>query len=82
MAKATLEFNLNDPDDLEQYNRMNKASDLCAFTWEVVYNLKKRAIRKFEDQEDKDCFDAIDYVFQQIHESLNEHSINIDELYR
>ena len=82
MAKAILEFNLNDPDDLEQYNRMNKSSDLCAFIWEVVYNIKKRAINRFENEEEPDCFEAIDYVFEQIHESLHEHSINIDDLYR
>ena len=38
---ATLTFNL--PADQEEYNRVNKASDLCAFVWDFEQFLRSEA---------------------------------------
>jgi hypothetical protein len=52
--------------------RMLKADDMAYFIWELVHN----GWRKFKHSEDYDYEPAWD----RIHELLQEHNINIDEL--
>ena len=42
MAKATLEFNLKNPEDLRDYNLFNNAGGMFDALFEISCNLKKR----------------------------------------
>ena len=41
MAKATLEFDLNEPDDVLAHLRAVKSLDLALALWDIVHNTKK-----------------------------------------
>lgn len=81
MAKAILEFDLNDHDDRLAHMRCVKATDMAIVLFEITNNLKKKCERICEGMEaDSDQFDGVYTTFQQIGELLDEHGINIDEL--
>jgi len=81
MAKAILEFDLNDHDDKMAHLRCVKSIDMALVLFEISYNLKKKCENICEGMEaDSDQFDGVYTVFQQISELLDEHGINIDEL--
>jgi hypothetical protein len=87
MAKAILEFDLNDPDDSMAHLRAVKSTDMAMAIWEIVYNTKKRLEYKIENDETHpgpagplNSYDVLDLVYKQIWESLDEHGIKIDEL--
>ena len=79
MAKATLEFDLNDPDDSMAHMRAVKSTDMAMAIWEIVYNTKKKIEWEIE-QSNLDANDTLDKVYYKIWESLEEHGIKIDEL--
>ena len=79
MAKATLEFDLNDSDDMIAHLRAVKSLDMAMALWEIVHNTKKGLEWSMEGQE-IDKYDALELVYQKIHEILDEHNINTDEL--
>ena len=80
MAKATLEFDLNDGDDAMAHLRAVKSLDMALSIWEILYNTKKGIEWKIESQEIKDPYEAMDKVYERIWEILDEHGIKIDEL--
>ena len=79
MAKATLEYNLSDPDDVMAHKRAIKSLDMAMALWDIVHNTKKGLEWSMEDKE-IDKYDALELVFERIHEILDEHNINTDEL--
>jgi len=79
MAKATLEFDLNDSDDMIAHLRAVKSLDMAMALWEIVHNTKKGLEWSMEDKE-IDKYEALELVYQKIHEILDEHNINTDEL--
>ena len=84
MAKAILEFDLNDFDDLSRYERVNKADDVCAALWHILHNTKKQLLWKVEanEQNFKDNpYEIVEMVYEKIWEIVNDNNINIDELY-
>jgi len=70
MAKATLEFDMNDPDDLKAFKRAVKSTDMAVVLFEITHNLQRR------------CPDTkeVDKVFKAINEYMELHNINLDEL--
>jgi hypothetical protein len=79
MAKAILEFDLNDPDDTMAHLRAVKSLDMALVLWEMLYNTKKRICSEIEF--DKiDAYSAVDKIFEKFHEEMNERGINLDEL--
>ena len=85
--KATLDFDLNDPDDRMDHKRCVKALDMALVLWEFYHNSKKSLEYKVEGiMTDKDeefsPFDAINVVYEHFRELLNEYDINIDKLIR
>jgi len=66
--KATLTFDLNNPEDEMAHLRCVKSESMAFVLWEVVYNLRKRC-----ENDGKDVFDAI-------YELMEDNGINIDEL--
>ena len=79
MAKATLEYNLSDPDDVIAHKRAIKSLDMAMALWDIVHNTKKGLEWSMEGKE-IDKYDALELVFEKIHEILNDHNIITDEL--
>lgn len=79
MAKATLEFDLNEPDDVLAHLRAVKSLDMALALWDIIHNTKKGLEWSMEGKE-IDKYDALELVYGKIHEILNDHNINTDEL--
>ena len=84
MAKATLEFDLNDFDDKMAHLRAIKSTDLALALWEIEVNLRKRLEMELESKdlknEDVEVYDVIDMCMENILNTIKDHNINIDEL--
>lgn len=79
MAEGILKFDLNDFDDRIAHLRAVKSLDMALALWSIVHNTKKKLEWSFESQE-IDKYEALDLVYEKIHEILDEHNINIDDL--
>jgi hypothetical protein len=79
MAKAILEYDLNDSDDAMAHLRAIKSLDMALVLWEMAYNAKKRIHNQIEFEK-LDAYDAVDKVFEALWEDLNERGINLDQL--
>jgi hypothetical protein len=78
MPKATLEFDLNEPDDIQAHLRAVKSLDLTLSLWEFGHNTKKGfefSIDKYETKED-----LLDAVYERFWEIMRENDINLDKL--
>lgn len=69
--KAILEFDLDNPEDLEHYKRCNKATDILLMLWEF-----EQKVLKFKHYIPKD----IDEVKEKYYELKEEYNISLDEL--
>ena len=79
MAKAILEFDLNERDDKMAHLRAVKSLDLAMALWDITHNTKKRLEWSLEGKE-IDKYDTLELIFEKIYEILEEHKINTDEL--
>lgn len=79
MAKAIIEFDLNDPDDKMAHLRAIKSLDLSLAVWELIHNTKKQLEWKIENG-NVDKYEVLEMVFEKIHEVIDDHNIIIDEL--
>jgi len=70
MAKATLEFDMNDPDDAKALKRAVKSTDMAIVLFEITHNLQRECP---DIKEVEDVFDSIRLLCYQ-------NSINLDEL--
>jgi hypothetical protein len=79
MAKATLEFDLNEPDDVMFHKRCVKSTDMASAIWDICHNTKK-GLEWSMDGKEMDKYDALELVYEKIYEILNDHNIDVDEL--
>jgi hypothetical protein len=79
MAKAKIDFDLNEPDDVMAHKRAVKATDLALAIWEITHNTKKGLEWTMEGKE-IDKYEALDMVYEKIYEILDEHNIRLDDL--
>ncbi len=79
MAKAKIEFDLDNPEDKIAHLRAVKSLDLTLAIWTIIHNTKKKLEWSLESRE-MDKYDTLEMVYEKIHEILDEHNINIDEL--
>jgi len=79
MAKATLEYNLSDPEDAMAHLRAVKSLDMAMALWDIVHNTKKGLEWSMEGKE-IDKYDALELVYEKIHEILGDHNIITDDL--
>ena len=79
MAEATLKFDLNDADDVMAHKRAVHSLDMALALWDIVHNTKKSLEWSLENK-DIDKYDTLELVFERIHEILEEHNINTDDL--
>ena len=72
--KATLTFDLNDQEEVDSHLRCIKAAEMAGFIWQ----LKNNFWRKWKHNEENF---TLDNYKEALAELLDEHNINIDELY-
>ena len=77
--KAKLIFDLNNPDDRMEYERVNKSLDIVNALWSFLYNSKKQLLMDVEN-ESVDKFDAVELVYDRLFELLEEHDVNVNKL--
>ena len=65
--KATLSYNLNDPDDRMAHLRAVKSMDMASALFDITRNLKNKIENRYEDIDNthNDVFDGIDAVFDE-----------------
>ena len=75
--KATLEFDLDNPDDRIEQLRCLKSLDMAIVLFDIQYNLRKRIeyIIEYNPKED-----VIELIFKHIGILMDENSINLDEI--
>jgi hypothetical protein len=79
MAKAILEYDLNDSDDRLDHMRAVKSFDLALSLWQIVYNTRKGIENELEFK-DMTNYELLDKVYGEMRDILDRHNINIDEL--
>jgi hypothetical protein len=79
MAKAILEYDLNDPDDVMAHLRAVKALDIALVLWEIAHNTKKSLLNQVEFDK-LDGYDVVEKFYEKFWEEMNDHGINLDEL--
>lgn len=79
MPKATLKFDLNDPDDSRAHFRAVKSLDMALVLWDMAHNTKKMIHNQIEFDK-LDAYDAVDKVFEKLWQEMNDHGINLDDL--
>jgi hypothetical protein len=79
MAIGKLEYNLNDQDDQMAHLRAVKSLDLAMALWDMDGYL--RAETKYAPDSIKpEVYDTLQSVRDKLHEIMNNHSIDLDEL--
>jgi hypothetical protein len=79
MAKAKIEYDLNDVDDVYAHKRAVKSLDMALVLWEITHNTKKGLEWKMEGKE-MDKYDALEMVYEKIYEIMSEHNVDLDDL--
>jgi hypothetical protein len=72
--KATLEFDLNDPDDIRNHLRCIKATDMAIALWHI--RMMRRELEWMEEQGEL----SSEQVMSKILEHFDNHNVNADEL--
>ena len=72
--KATLEFDLNEPDDIKSHLRCVKALDMALALWHI--RMMRKDLEHLEDVNEL----TTENVMSKIFEILDDHSLNTDEL--
>lgn len=79
MAKATITYDLTDPDDRLEHLRAIKAADMAMVIWDFVYNTRKRIENKIAET-GADAYSTLDKILDDFNDNLSEHGIIIDDL--
>jgi hypothetical protein len=79
MAKAILEYDLNDTDDAMAHMRAIKSLDMALALWELLNN-SKRTLERAMHEKELDKYEALDMVYERIYELMDEHNIKLDDL--
>ena len=79
MPEAILKYNLNERDDVKAHLRAVKSLDMALALWQITHNTKKGLEWSMEGKE-IDKYDALELVYEKIHEILDEHNIKVDDL--
>lgn len=78
MAKAILEFDLNEPDDVEAHKRAIKSLDLVLALWDIEEYLRSQT--KYNDKLSKEAYDALESAREEFYNILRNRNISFDEL--
>ena len=78
MAKAILEFDLNEPDDASEHMRMLKSVDILVVLWGREQYLRSRL--KYEDNISDNEYKAVEAAREKLYELMNARSVSLDDL--
>lgn len=79
MAKAKIEYDLSDVDDLYAHKRAIKSLDMALALWKITHNTKKGLEWSMENK-DIDKYDALELFYEKIFEILSDHNIDLEDL--
>jgi hypothetical protein len=79
MAKATITYDLTDPDDRLEHLRAIKATDMALVIWNFVHNTRKQMEAEIQEN-GVDAYTIINYILEDFSGNLDEHGIVIDDL--
>lgn len=79
MAKAKIEYDLSDVDDMYAHKRAIKSLDMALALWNITHNTKKSLEWSMEGKE-MDKYDVLEMVYEKIYEIISEHNIDLDDL--
>lgn len=77
--KATLEFNLDDPNDRKAHLRAVKSLDMAIVLFELIHNSEKEVFNTIENTSIS-VIKAVELVYEEIYAACEANNINIDEL--
>ncbi len=81
MANVWMKFNLDDEWDMELYERVQRATDLCSAIWDIKI-LFREEWRKLEDGAEEETHGkVIERIEKEFYEILNVNGIDIDKIY-
>ena len=79
--KATLKFDLTDPDDIKAHYRCVRSLDMAGVLFEITHNLKKKIEHRFDNEtQDRNEYDGIEETFYEIRKLFNEFNIDTNNL--
>ena len=78
MAKAILEFDLNEVEDVTAHKRAVKAIDMAIVLWDMDQYLRNQL--KYNDKITGEVYDTLDKAREQLREFMNQHNVDLDEL--
>ena len=78
MAKAILEFDLNEPDDVIAHKRVVMSYELTAALLDIEQYLRSQT--KYNDNLSKEAYDALDSAREEFYNILRNRNISFDEL--
>lgn len=81
--KATLSFDLNDPDDRQSHMRSVKALDMASVLWELSHNTGRKIENAIDNRESNPMTpeEVLELFTDELYSLLAAHNIDIDELY-
>lgn len=78
--KATLRFDLDDPDDRMAHFRCVKSLDMALVLFEILHNTRKDMYNTIEGKNVTDPYEVLDLIMEKIWDDTKERGINMDEL--
>ena len=75
--KAKLVFDLNDPDDRIQHQRMLKSTDMQIALWDISQELRSK-VKYAPDDMDENALKAYDEIREYFYSKLNEYNIDLE----
>lgn len=79
MPKATIKYDLNDPDDKMDFERLMQLGNLSSFVFQLTHNTKKQIIREVENS-NFDNVETAELIFSKIHDLIDEYSVDLEKL--
>lgn len=74
--KAIIEFNMDEPDDRESHKLFMKSEDMGNAIWEIQMNLRRKYEKYRTPKEGEKYEDAVDTIFMDIADILEENGID------
>lgn len=75
--KAKLVFDLNDPDDRIQHQRMLKSTDMQIALWDISQELRSK-VKYAPDDMDENALNAYEEIREYFYRKLNEYNIDLE----
>jgi|DEB0MinimDraft_10_1074344.scaffolds.fasta_scaffold267205_2 hypothetical protein len=75
--EAILKFDLNDPDDKREHERMLKSMDMHLALWDISQELRSK-VKYAPDSMSEDEYKAWEQAQEMFYRIINEYTINLD----